>query len=157
MNYYDRTVMGAFLVKSKNGSLESEIDALTYLSQPLMTILLRKIEIEAEKKLAVACKLIGSTFGRDNVNWICTKNILMLKNWLRVSSSSFSDKKVISHLAKYGGFRDEQCIIDILMAALQSPLPNVRNHILSILWDEQFAGEQAGPKGTLTVELLNSL
>ena len=122
-----------------------------------MSILLNKIELDTSKKLSLACKLISSTFNRSNVNWICTKNILMLKNWLRVSGGSFSEKKVVSYLAKHGHFKDDREVVETLMAALQCPFPNVRNHILSILWDEQLEISGAGQAGTLTVELLNSL
>jgi len=135
LNYYDKSFMAEFLIQSKNGCLNSEIDVLTYLSHPVMVLILKRIYLETQNKLSFACKLIYGTLDLSNVNWIATKNVLLFKNWLRVADSSLSEKNLIDYLVQNSDFTSQRQIVDIFLGALQSPYPNIRNHILSILWD----------------------
>jgi hypothetical protein len=100
LNYYDKRNMREFLIQSKNGCLNSELDILTYLSKPLINLLLRKVDLEASKKVELVCRLIYGTLSLSNLNWIITKNIILLKSWLRTAGVSYSESEIISYLVE---------------------------------------------------------
>ena len=84
VNYYDKTAMTDYLLQSKNGCLNSDLDLFTYLCHPLLTLILKKIELDAATKNSYACRLIHGALHLSNINWVATKNILLYKTWLRV-------------------------------------------------------------------------
>jgi hypothetical protein len=106
------------LLESKNGCLKSNLDVLTYISQPLTQIVLKKLDIDFDKKNALLTKILGSTLSLSNFNWVVTQNLTNYKFWLRTQGSKGQHTQILKNLADSAGFEDESAVLNTLLNGL---------------------------------------
>ena len=155
-NFYDKSLMSSLLLESKNGSLKSTQDLITYISQPLTKLILKKVNFTVSEKNELVCQILESTLFLDNLNWIVTKNLVLYKNWLRTAGGKYSHTKILQHIQENTSYKTQKQILDILLRALQSQFFNVRNDLIEVLWDSVIILEN-GQEIIFHVPMLNML
>lgn len=134
-NFYNKRIMEQFLLESKNGCLKSSTDILTYISKPLIKVILKKVDFDNEVKNKLVCKILKSTLNLGNLNWVVTENLLSYKKWLRLQMKKGAHTLVLHNLVIHTGIKNQSVLLHTLLTGLQSQYFTVRRDILSLLED----------------------